>query len=124
MILNTRIWQQTVSAAKLAASDSPAWLRAVEKAAAQIESNPCITELRDGVLITSDSGNTYHANGVCQCKAFSFGQPCWHRAAAQLLTRYRERLAATPSSDAFAERERAPMVKREGNAVMIGCCAV
>jgi len=32
MILNTHIWSQTVEAAKLAASNSPAWTRAIERA--------------------------------------------------------------------------------------------
>jgi hypothetical protein len=94
MNLNPQIWQQTIEAAKAATAGSPAWLRAIDKAAEQIESNPCITELVAGVLITSPSGNTYLANGKCRCKAYSFGQACWHRAAAQLLNRYNEALNA------------------------------
>jgi hypothetical protein len=90
MTLNHQIFNQTVDAAKTAAAASTSWIRAIEKAAKQIGSNPCITELSNGVMITSPSGRTYLANGVCQCEAFKHGKPCWHRAAAQLICRYNE----------------------------------
>jgi hypothetical protein len=44
----------------------------------------------DALLILSGSNEIYRANGTCQCKAFSHGQPCWHRAAARLIERYNE----------------------------------
>jgi hypothetical protein len=104
MQLNPQIFTATVEAAKAAASNSPTWLRAIDKAAEQIENNPLITELVAGVLITSPSGNTYLANGKCGCKAYSFGQACWHRAAAQLIARYNEAL------NAQARDERAELI--------------
>jgi len=104
MILDTRIWQETIEAAKAAAFSSPCWLRAIDRAVVQIETNPCITELASGVLITSPSGRTYLANGVCQCAAYKNKMACWHRAAAQLLARYNEALSAPPKL--AAERDR------------------
>jgi hypothetical protein len=56
--------------------------------------NPYICERDGGLLILSPSGETYHANGACQCKAYTHGMACWHRAAAQLVKRYREAEAA------------------------------
>ncbi len=43
------------------------------------------------LVILSESNEIYSANGTCQCKAFAHGKPCWHRAAARLVTRYNER---------------------------------
>jgi hypothetical protein len=41
-------------------------------------------------MVTTKSGATYHANGVCSCRAYENGQPCNHRALARLLTLYHE----------------------------------
>jgi hypothetical protein len=40
---------------------------------------------------------------VCQCRAFDFHKPCWHRAAARLWKRYLERVTAQESRPADAE---------------------
>lgn len=40
------------------------------------------------LLVLSESGQIYEANGVCQCKAFP--NPCKHRAAFGLMKRYAE----------------------------------
>ena len=37
------------------------------------------------------SGECYTSNGVCQCRAFEFKLPCWHRAAARLVRLHDER---------------------------------
>ncbi|MGH9944475.1 MAG: hypothetical protein ACRD9R_19170 [Pyrinomonadaceae bacterium] len=42
------------------------------------------------LLMLSESGEIYEANGVCQCRAFAGGQPCFHRAAYKLVKRYHE----------------------------------
>ncbi len=90
LTLNNTIFTQVLDQAKQAAADSPSWLRAIEKAAEQIETNPFIFPAEDHLIIGSTSGNTYSANGVCQCEAFAHGRPCWHRAAARLVKRYEE----------------------------------
>ena len=61
------------------------WLVAIGRAAYELEVNPWIERGDHGLLIGSASGNVYAANGVCQCRAFEFGQACWHRAAARLV---------------------------------------
>ena len=42
------------------------------------------------VIWSQKSSEIYEANGVCQCKAYAGGQPCWHRAAAKLVRLCRE----------------------------------
>jgi hypothetical protein len=66
------------------------WQTAISKAKQQIEENPYMHYDNHALLILSPSGEIYSANGSCQCKAFTIGQPCWHRAAARLVERYNE----------------------------------
>ena len=66
------------------------WETAIVKAKAQLEANPYMHFDGQSLLILSPSGEIYSANGACQCKAYSQGQPCWHRAAARLIQRYNE----------------------------------
>lgn len=66
------------------------WETAIAKAKVQLESNPYIHFDGQALLILSSSGEIYSANGVCQCKAYQSGNPCWHRAAARLVERYNE----------------------------------
>ncbi len=71
-------------------SGSPRWQVAIAKAKQQIEENPYMHYDGSALLILSPSGEIYRANGTCQCKAFTNGHPCWHRAAARLVERYNE----------------------------------
>jgi hypothetical protein len=66
------------------------WESAIARAKAQLESNPYMHFDGGTLLVLSESGEIYRANGACQCKAFANGQPCWHRAAARLVERYNE----------------------------------
>ncbi len=97
-MINSVKLERVVETAKAKAANSPSWLRAIERAAEQLRSNPYIAEQGDGLLILSTSGEFYHANGVCQCKAYRHSLPCWHRAAAQLIKRYNELPDETPAS--------------------------
>ena len=121
MILNTQIWRQTIEAAKSAASTSPAWLRAIERAVIEIERSRYWSF--DGstlVIQSTTSKKLYHIDENHTCEACANGHTaCKHRASRRLIQRYTERLHAAPKTDTFAERERAPLVKREGNAMMI-----
>lgn len=46
---------------------------------------------QDALLIWSQKSNEiYEANGVCSCKAYMNGFPCWHRAASRLVKLYNE----------------------------------
>lgn len=91
MEINIQKFNEVASAAKASINDKR-WQAAVDKAVAGIVSGWWIvTELHDGVLVTTETGNSYHANGICSCEAFNNGQPCKHRALARLLTIYHER---------------------------------
>src|SRR5262245_19902055 len=57
------------------------WLAAIDKAVAGVESGWwVITELQNCLAITTETGNTYFANGVCQCRAYENSTACKHRA--------------------------------------------
>jgi hypothetical protein len=129
MILNTQIWRETIEAAKAAASTSPAWLRAIERAVIEIEKAKYWAFDGDVLtIISTTSKKTYKIGADHTCEAR--GGICKHRASRRLIQRYTERLHAapkssqSPKSDAFAERERAPLIKREGNAMIIDGWAV
>jgi hypothetical protein len=76
-----------------AKTDSKRWQNAIDKAVAGLLGGWIVTELQHCVAITTESGKTYRANGVCQCEAFFKDQPCKHRAAARLITLYNEKTA-------------------------------
>jgi hypothetical protein len=80
--------QQVVQEAFNKVSDSRRWQTAIIKAKQQIEENPYLHFDGQALLILSPSGEIYTANGSCQCRAYTNGQPCWHRAAARLIERY------------------------------------
>lgn len=95
MILNTRIWNETVNAAKAAAITSPAWLRAIERAAIEIE-RARYWPFADGVLTiqSTTSKKMYRVADSHTCEAK--GGICKHRAARRLMMRYTERLLTAP----------------------------
>jgi hypothetical protein len=71
------------------------WIAAIDKAVAGVESgNWIVTELAHGIAVTTESGETYFANGSCQCKAFALNTPCKHRALARLIQMAQEADAA------------------------------
>jgi hypothetical protein len=80
--------QQVIQAAFDKVTSSRRWQTAIVKAKQQIETNPYLHVDGDALLILSPSNEIYRANGTCQCKAYTLGQPCWHRAAARLVERY------------------------------------
>lgn len=113
--LNLVLFFAVVNAAKAKAAGQAAWVRAIERAAEQIHDNPYIAEDGDALLIQSATSNEiYRANGVCQCKAYKRDMPCWHRAAAQLVKRYREAEKAEAAKAASAAAW--PMVPPHSNA--------
>jgi hypothetical protein len=68
------------------------WINSIAKAVVEIEQNGVFMtwmEADKSLLIWSQkSNNIYAANGVCQCRAFEQGSPCFHRAAARLVRLY------------------------------------
>jgi hypothetical protein len=82
--------EQTVTAAKT----KTRWINAIARATFEIEENGCFMTWMDdsqSLLIWSQKSNEiYSSNGVCQCRAFEQGSPCFHRAAARLIRLYME----------------------------------
>jgi hypothetical protein len=93
--LNQETLKLVVEKAAHDAAQHPRWLQAIGRAIVELDSNPWI-ERNDhgGLTIGSPSGECYAANGVCQCRAFEFKIPCWHRAAARLVRTHDEKEAA------------------------------
>lgn len=102
--LNPTTLAAVVDRAMQDAAEHPRWLNAINRAVAELVSNPWIErgELH-GLVVASPSGNVYSANGVCQCQAYLHGNACWHRAAARLVRLHDEALTAQQSA-ALADR--------------------
>lgn len=83
--LNLTTLAAVVDQAMQAAANHPRWLNAINRAVAELVENPYISQQDGHLLIASPSGAIYAANDICQCEAFTRGQPCWHRAAARLV---------------------------------------
>lgn len=70
------------------------WINAIAKATAEIEENGVFMTWQEEdhslIIWSQKSNNIYTANGVCQCRAFAQGAPCFHRAAARLVRLYLE----------------------------------
>jgi hypothetical protein len=82
--------EQTVTIAKTKAR----WINAIARATVEIEENGVfMTWMCDSqsLLIWSQKSNEiYSSNGICQCRAFAQGSPCFHRAAARIVRLYLE----------------------------------
>ncbi len=80
-----------VGAALASVGGNKRWTNAILRAEQMLTSgNPYIHFTGDALVMLSESGEIYTANGVCQCKAYAGGQPCKHRAAYKLVKRYME----------------------------------
>jgi len=113
-ITNETKFKTTIETALNNAAKFPRWQNATKKAVAQIEDNAEFMEFDEKenyLLIWSPGSNEiYTANGVCQCKAFEQGYPCWHRAAARLVRNYHELPEnKTPN---FPTADNAPYIKQ------------
>lgn len=98
---------RVIAKALLDAAAHPRWVVAIGRAAVELDSNPFIERGDHGLIIGSPSGNAYASNGICQCTAFTYGQPCWHRAAARLVRLHDEAQAkAEIDADLTAKRTR------------------
>ena len=86
------------------------WVNAITKAADQIEENGDFmtydADARQLLIWNQETNNIHAANGVCDCKAYLAGHPCFHRAAARLVRLYHESEAAP------AAMSSAPYIKR------------
>ena len=90
MNLDETKMQQVAQAAFNKAQGSRRWQHAIVRAKVELEANPFMHWNGSALVIWSASNEIYEANSTCQCKAYTKGQPCWHRAAARLIQRYNE----------------------------------
>ena len=92
------------------------WINAIAKATAEIEANGVFMTWQEedhSLLIWSQkSNNIYTANGVCQCRAFEQGAPCFHRAAARLVRLYMESETNITQKIAEGETKEIPYLKQ------------
>jgi hypothetical protein len=79
------------------------WLAAIDKAVAGA-ANWVVTELATCLAVTTESGRTYFANGVCQCEAYKRSTACKHRALYRLYQIAAEIApAVSPTDEALAD---------------------
>ena len=79
----------------------PIWTSAIRKAMAIADDITRYEFSGEEMIITSSSGGGYHVStGVCQCKAFRCGQPCYHRALRGLLIGAQRGVGESTYSDA------------------------
>src|SRR5262245_20744297 len=80
------------------------WLAAIDKAVAGVESGWVVTELATCIAVTTESGKTYLANGVCQCEAYRRSTACKHRALYRLIQISEETApAVSPTGEEIAD---------------------
>lgn len=85
-------FNKTVADAK---AKAPQMAHKIDAAAENLLVNPFIADVDGGLLILSennDGGNIYFAKSrgnVCNCRAHSFHQLCWHRIADALVRHYK-----------------------------------
>lgn len=105
MQINIQKFNEVAEAAKAGTNDKR-WRNAIDKAVAGVVSGWwIITELADGVMVTTESGATYHVTDHCSCRAAELGQPCKHLALRRLLELYGESdKVATNAAPARAPR--------------------
>ena len=112
VVIADYIWE-IQAAARVAVekvADQPRWARAIEKGATWLLSRESVRfdPSTHTLVVPSESGSTYLANGVCQCQAHGKGHPCYHRAAARLLTRAMELYDGTRKAGAATPPAPAP----------------
>jgi hypothetical protein len=119
-------FEREIKDALIKSANFPRWQNAIKKAVVQIEMNKDFMtfDAQEAYLLIWSQGSNqiYTANGVCQCKAFEQGQPCWHRAAARLVRNY----FGLEENKAPVAMEKAPYLKPSSNRkpTIIGGCRV
>ena len=106
MIFNSQIFNAVIEAAKAKAAGSPAWLRAIDRAATELHKAPYWSfdsTTNTLTLISKTSGKKYTIDGNHTCDATANGHTaCKHRAAHRLMLRYVEALANAPAATTHA----------------------
>jgi hypothetical protein len=97
MQINETKLNQVIEIAKQKTTDAR-WIRAIDKAAAKLQSGELfVTLLSDDTAVVTSENGSYRVNGHCQCKAAQNGDSkCYHRAAKRLT----EMMEAAPAASA------------------------
>jgi hypothetical protein len=88
MFLDEGRLAQVVESALLNVQGNRRWQNAIRRAAEELQRNPYMHFTGKSLLMLSESGEIYEANGACQCAAFKAQMPCRHRAAYKLWKNY------------------------------------
>ncbi|HEX8072281.1 MAG TPA: hypothetical protein VF546_20215 [Pyrinomonadaceae bacterium] len=88
MFLDETKLTQVVESALFSVQGHRRWQNAIRRAAEELLTNPYMHYTGTSLLMLSESGEIYEANGICQCAAFKAQTPCRHRAAYKLLKNY------------------------------------
>jgi hypothetical protein len=88
MFLDERKLAEVVESALSNVRGNRRWQNAIRRAATELLTNPYMHYTGNSLLMLSESGEIYEANGTCQCVAFKSHTPCRHRAAYKLLKNY------------------------------------
>lgn len=88
MFLDETKLTQVVELAMSSVQGNRRWGNAIRRAADELQTNPYMHFTGKALLMLSESGEIYEANGTCQCAAFKAQTPCRHRAAYKLLKNY------------------------------------
>jgi len=123
-ITNNNLFGKTIADALAKVENNPnltsgmrlRWVNAISKAVAQIEDHGAFMTWQENetlLIWSNDSNEIYEANGVCQCRAYQNGYPCWHKAAKQLIKNYYAALETKPptKSGAAVDISKAPYLK-------------
>src|SRR5262245_26542316 len=84
--MNQATLNNVVAAAKAKAANSPKWTRAIDRAAAALQSGELVVTLLAHDALATSANGSYRVNGRCECKASRRGHSeCYHRAAVRLV---------------------------------------
>ena len=90
MNINQDLFSKVIETAMAKVAGNSCWTNAIDKAVEGLKGGWIVTELFDGIMVTTESGKTYHANGKCECEAYLNDMPCNHLALSRLLDLYHE----------------------------------
>jgi hypothetical protein len=95
-ITNQKLFAEVVEAAKRKVGGEARWVAAIDRAVEEIAADPTFFHWTGHSMLiqSAASAEVYEANGNCQCPAYGFHKPCWHRSAYKLWKRYLEALAS------------------------------
>jgi len=113
MILNSQIWQMTISEAKAMSYNNAALLRAIDRAVIEIERSAYWTFIQDVLRIKSTtSAKLYVIDEAHKCEAHDNGHKfCKHSVARRLMMRYTQNLGIAAAQNKPKRQRQRPAVE-------------